>query len=96
MFAWTAWRPKPMNPMPMRLLGATLPSAPKAEPGTNMGSANPLPKAMAALRMKPRRVTLPALEVVVAGCMVFSLRRCMGFSLYAGFTSPPEVRRRRP
>ena len=42
MLAWTACRPKPMKPMPMRLLGATLPSAPKAEPGTNMGSANPL------------------------------------------------------
>jgi hypothetical protein len=38
-----------------------------------MGSANPLPKATAALRTKPRRVILPALEVVVAGCMVLSL-----------------------
>ena len=76
MFAWTACRPRPMKPMPMRLLGATFPSAPKAEPGTNLGSANPLPKAMAALRRKPRRVTLPALEVVVAGCMVFSLLAC--------------------
>ena len=73
MFAWTAWRPRPMNPMPMRLLGAALPSAPNAEPGTNMGSANPLPAAMAAPSRKPRRVTLPAIDVVLAGCMMFSL-----------------------
>jgi len=76
MFAWTACRPRPMKPMPMRLLGATFPSAPKAEPGTNLGSANPPPKATAALRTKSRRLILPAFEVVLAGCMVFSLLTC--------------------
>lgn len=76
MFAWTACRPRPMKPMPRRSLGATFPSAPKAEPGTNIGSANPVPKTMAALHRNRRRATLPALEVVVAGCMVFSLLAC--------------------
>ena len=68
MFAWTAWRPKPMNPIPMRLLGAALPSAPNAAPGTNVGSANPLPAAMAVRSKNPRRVTLSEADVVLADC----------------------------
>ncbi len=39
------WLPVPMIPMAIRLLGATAPESPSAEPGTIVGNAKPAAEA---------------------------------------------------
>ena len=56
-----ACRPRPIIPTPIRLLGATFPSAPRAEAGTMVGIARPAPKAAPVAARKRRRENRPRL-----------------------------------
>ena len=49
------WLPVPMTPRVIRLLGATLPDNPSADPGTIVGNAKPTADRPAVLRKKSRR-----------------------------------------
>ena len=49
------WLPVPMIPSVIRLLGATAPESPSAEPGTIVGNANPAAEAWMVVRRKVRR-----------------------------------------
>ena len=49
------WLPVPMMPRVIRLLGATVPERPSAEPGMIVGKANPAAEARKVVRKKPRR-----------------------------------------